>query len=250
MYLSTKNYTDFFQWFEKERIKKTKLNVENCIKSANNLIENLNNKKDLWLKIKIENYIHRNGFNISIEDVLLKISKDFLFAAHFAKPFMKQGVEDTQLFYLQDKFGINYNRGKSSDFPITANGHNSYRFTNDGEFKKGIKKTNKTSKSIDSIIFIGNKKFWTTQKVTTDDGGATNSVNDDIIKFLKPNILFLENNPNNSDKFVYLLDGPYWKRKNRKDDKYNRLEILQREFKHKDIIICDSDQFGKKYGNK
>lgn len=250
MLLETKNYSTFFEWFEKERIEQTIKNRNECIESAKNLLKNIDSKKDSWLKTKISNYLERHGFDNSIEDILLKISKDSYFAAHFAKPFMKQGVEETQLFYLKDKYDINSHRGKNCEFPITANGYNSFRLTNQGEFKKGIKKTNNTSKSIDSLIFIDSKKFWITQKVTTDDGGATNSVNDDIIKFLKPNILFLEKKTNNIDKFVYLLDGPYWKRKNRKDDRYNRLEILQQEFRHKDIIICDSDQFGKKYGNK
>jgi hypothetical protein len=246
----TDNYCDFFSWFEYERIQKTIANRNECIQSAKNLLKNSNFKKDYWLVLKIDNYIHRNGLEISREFILNKISNDYLFAAQFAKPFMKQGVEDTQLFYMYDKYKIQSNRGASSKFPITANGNNSYRFTNEGEFMKGIKKTNKTSKSIDSLIIVKNTKFWTTQKVTTDDGGATNSVNDDIIKFLKPNLLFLEKNPKFTDKFVYLLDGPYWKRKNRKDDNYNRIEILKNEFKTKNIIICDSDEFGKKYGIK
>ena len=249
-YLPTNNFNNFFEWFESERISKTKLNTQDCIISAKNLIKNINSKTDSWLKIKIQNYMIRNGFDLDIQTILQKIESDELFAALFSKPFMKQGVEDTQLFYLKDKYFIQSNRGKSDKFPITANGENSYRFTNDGQFKKGIKKTNKTSKSIDSLIFIGDTRFWTTQKVTTDDGGATNSVNDDIIKFLKPNMIFLNRNTNNTDKFVYLLDGPYWKRKNRKTDKYNRLELLQKEFQNENIIICDSDEFGKKYGNK
>lgn len=250
MYLPTSNFNNFFEWFEKERISKTKLNTQECITSAKNLIKNIDSKKDSWLKIKIQNYTNRNGFNVDVKIILKKIVNDEFFAATFSKPFMKQGVEDTQLFYLKDKYSIDSNRGKLNEFPITANGKNAYRFTNEGEFKKGIEKTNKTSKSIDSLIFINNERFWATQKVTTDDGGATNSVNDDIIKFLKPNILFLNTNPTNTDKFVYLLDGPYWKRKNKKNDKYNRLELLQKEFQHDNIIICDSDEFGKKYGNK
>lgn len=249
-YILTEESTNFFEWFKKERVSKTKSNTKNCIISAQNLTENVDSKKDVWLKTKIQNYINRNGFSVKLESILNKIIIDVYFAAMFAKPFMKQGVEDTQLFYLKDKYSIESNRGKSDKFPITANGENSYRFTNEGEFKKGIKKTNKTSKSIDSLIFISNNRFWITQKVTTDDGGATNSVNDDIIKFLKPNMLFLKKNINNTDKFVYLLDGPYWKRKNRKTDKYNRLELLQNEFKNENVIICDSDEFGKKYGNK
>jgi hypothetical protein len=249
MLLETKNYSNFFDWFEQKRIEQTVKNRNECIQSAKRLLENIDSKKDSWLKVKISNYLERHGFDDSIKDVLLKISKDSLFAAHFSKPFMKQGVEETQLYYLKDKYDIDSYRGKNCEFPITANGKNSYRFDENGNLKKGIKKTNKTSKSIDSII-KKDTNFWITQKVTTDDGGATNSVNDDIIKFLKPNLLFFKNNPNSTDKFVYLLDGPYWKRKNRITDNYNRIELLQKEYKHENIIICDSDEFGKKYGNK
>jgi hypothetical protein len=261
-YLLTNEYSSFFDWFINERIRGTRQNQQECIDSAKCILDFLNKKinkiphQHKWLYNKLTNDNNTSDFYLVDNTDLYKLLNEIIDINNssskklFAKPYMKQGVEDTQLFYLKNKYGINSNRGGKSEIPITANGINSYRFTNDGEFKKGIKKTNKTSKSIDSLICIGNTKFWVTQKVTTDDGGATNSVNDDIIKFLKPNLLFLNNNLKNTDKFVYLLDGPYWIRKNRKSDKYNRIQLLQKEFKHKNIIICDSDNFGKLYGNK
>jgi hypothetical protein len=261
-YLSTISYSSFFDWFMEERIRAAIQNQKNCVASARVIKDYLDGKikkipsKDKWLYNKITNNNNATSFYLVKNTDSYKLLREIIDPNNssskklFAKPFMKQGVEDTQLFYLKDKYSIESNRGKCAKLPITANGENSYRFTNEGEFKKGIKKTNKTSKSIDSCIFIDATKFWITQKVTTDDGGATNSVNDDIIKFLKPNLLFLSNNPSTADIFVYLLDGPYWKRKNRKSDKYNRIELLQKEFNSKNIIICDSDEFGKKYGNK
>jgi hypothetical protein len=257
------DYNSFFDWFKADRTYDTLNNQLNCISAAKVIKNYLNgNLKKLpnevkWLYNKLTNE-NNDPTNYLVEMSLMKLIDEIIdpnnasSKKHFAKPSMKQGVENKQIFYLKERYGMKFNHGSTAKIPICASGANSYRFTSEGEFKKGIKKSNHTSKSIDSLFIndVDVTKFWTTQKVTTDNGGATNSVNDDIIKFLKPNMLYLKKNPNTSERFVYLLDGPYWERKNRKDDELNRIELLREEYKHPNIIIMNSDEFGKAYGNK
>jgi hypothetical protein len=254
-------YKTFFDWFRADRTYDTLINQLDCVEDAKVIKTYLNGdlkklpKRVEWLYNKLTNE-NNDPSNYLVETSLMKLIDEIIdpnnasSKKHFAKSAMKQGVEGKQLYYINQRYGMEFHHGSKSEIPICASGKNSYRFTNEGEFKKGINKSNSTSKSMDSLYIQNVIKFWTTQKVTTDDGGATNSGNDDIIKFLKPNMLYLNKNPNTSERFVYLLDGPYWERKNRKDDKLNRIELLRSEFKHPNIIIMNSDEFGKAYGNK
>lgn len=255
------DYPNFWEWFKSDRIYEGLMNQIEVVEHAKIIKKYIDNYLEKipstvkWLYKKLTNE-NNNPINYLVETSLIGLVDEIIdpnnasSKKHFAKYVMKQGVEGKQLFYLKQRYGLEFYHGKSADIPICASGKNSYRFTNDGEFKQGIKKTNGTSKSMDSLYINNMIKYWTTQKVTTDDGGATNSVNDDIIKFLKPNMLYLKKNSNTNERFVYLLDGPYWLRKNCKDDKLNRIELLRLEFNHPNIIIMNSDKFGKTYGNK
>lgn len=256
------HYDTFFDWFIDKRVYGNKLNQMEVVSHAKivkkfltgELLKLPSNVK--WLHEKLTNSNNRPE-NYLVDGVSpLTLCNEIINPRNatskklFAKPYMKQSVEEDQLKYLHIKYNLEFSRGKNGYFPITASGVNSYRFTKDGQFQKNIKRTNNTSKSIDSILIHNDYRFWTTQKVTTDDGGATNSVNDDIVKFLRPNHIYLNKFGTSNEFFLYLLDGPFWKRKDRQSDIYNRIETLKHQFSHPNIIICDSDEFGKLYGSE
>jgi hypothetical protein len=154
----------------------------------------------------------------------------------WAKSPRKSGIEKIQVEYWKKYLGIDLKIGKENG--ITALGKNSYRFSLEGEFLKGVKKDkNKNTKSIDAI-FLDN--FYTILKVTTDDGGSTNSVEEEIITLIKSATKFLEKYPNDLKKFVFVLDGPYWLRNDNLDKSKTRFDVLFENSQDK-LIICTSD---------
>jgi len=261
-YPNPKDFLTFDDWFVEKVRYGNAINQMEVIESAKVIKRFINNdidkipSKHKWLynKITNENNLPEN-YIVPYTDTL-KLCNEILNPRNasskklFSKAYMKQGVEADQIEYLDKKYNLLFSRGIDGYFPITANGKNSYRFTKNGEFKQNIKKTNNTTKSIDSCLYHKENVYWTTQKRTGPDGGATNSVQDDIVKFLRYNKLYLEKKEStNNWFFLYLLDGPYWQRKDRNTDMYNRIETLQFEYNHPKIIITTSDEFGIEYGN-
>lgn len=159
---------------------------------------------------------------------------------HWCKSVRKQGVEKLQRKFLSDKFGIKIFAGKK--YGVTASGINSYRFElSTGEFLQGVRKTQgKTSKSMDGKTPIKNpNNAWTFQKVTTDNGGGTDSVEAEVIETINAAKKCIHN-LGSSDFYIFLLDGPFYQRKQYKTDKKTRFEKLF-ELSENQIIVATSD---------
>jgi len=162
---------------------------------------------------------------------------------YWCKSPRKQKIEEIQRNFILLNHNINILAGKK--FGVCASGDNSYRFIYETfEFKKGVnKKEGSTTKSMDGLIqqsdLNTDLKCWVFQKVTTDDGGSTNSVEEEVIETIKvanKNIeKFKEQNV-----FIFLLDGPYWGRKQYKKDSKTRFEKIS-EMSSDYVIICDSN---------
>lgn len=159
---------------------------------------------------------------------------------HWCKSVRKQGVEKLQRQFLLENYKIQILAGKNHN--ITASGDDSYRFDlKTGELLKGVRKIQgKTSKSMDGVVVVKTtSKVWTFQKVTTDNGGSTDSVEAELIETIYAakkcvNDLKIE------DYFVFISDGPFYQRKQHKTDKKTRFEKLY-ELSEKQIIVATSD---------
>lgn len=200
------------------------------------------NKKYFWLKSKLEKNIKNKFRGLLVEKDILGFIEEILDVNNssaklqWSKSPRKSCIEKIQVEFWKQYLGIDLKIGKKNG--ITAVGENSYRFSLDGEFLKGVKKDkNKNTKSIDAI-FLDN--FYCILKVTTDDGGSTNSVEEEIITLIKSVTKFLEKNPDDLKKFVFVLDGPYWMRKDNLDKSKTRFNVLYENSQDK-LIICTSD---------
>jgi hypothetical protein len=159
---------------------------------------------------------------------------------YWCKSVRKQGVEKLQRKYLKEIYKVEILSGKENG--VTPSGPNSFRFKlDDYEFVKGAKKIQgKTTKSMDGFINLeSGVKGWTFQKVTTDNGGATDSVEAEVYETIKAvkNYFKIKNS---SDKFIFILDGPFYQRKQYKSDDTTRFGKLY-NFSDDNILIVTSD---------
>lgn len=155
---------------------------------------------------------------------------------HYAISPRKQGVEDLQKEYLFEYFGVKLT-------PLPKSGKNCYRFNKlTGELELGKPNRSKQySKSMDGKF---KDNIFTFQKVTTDDGGSTNSVEDEVSDTVNLAVLHHSKFPKSEYIFIFLLDGPYWNRKSSENKSKTRLDELIDQIPHildKKIIICSSD---------
>ena len=147
----------------------------------------------------------------------------------WCKSVRKQGVEKLQRQFLLNEYKIKILSGKKNG--ISAAGDNSYRFDlTTGELLKGVKKIQgKTSKSMDGIpVFETPNKGFVFQKVTTDNGGGTDSVEVELIETIVAAKKCV-NNLKNDNFFVFIADGPFYQRKQHKTDKKTRFEKNKEE---------------------
>ena len=158
----------------------------------------------------------------------------------WCKSVRKQGVEKLQRQFLVEKYKIKIFAGKKNN--ITASGDYSYRFDlKTGELLKGARKVQgKTAKSMDGYIAVKTPvKVWTFQKVTTDNGGGTDSVEVELIETIRAAKKCV-NDLKSKDYFAFIADGPFYQRKQHKTDKKTRFETLC-ELAEEQIIIANSD---------
>jgi hypothetical protein len=246
--------TFYSYYLEQNRIKDIQ-NQQECVEAAKSIksflegkIEKLP-KKDKWLYEKLTKNIqdayrgqlvdkNLNGIIDEIIDMNNSTSK-----LYWSKSPRKQKIEEIQRDFILLNHGITILAGKQ--FGVCASGDDSYRFIYEtSEFKKGVnKKEGMTTKSMDGLVqqneLNTNLKCWIFQKVTTDDGGSTNSVEEEVIETVK----VANRNVDNFDQqnvFIFLLDGPYWERKQYKKDIKTRFEKIS-DMSSDRVIVCNSN---------
>jgi hypothetical protein len=253
--LSESNESKFYTWYLETNRQNDIKNQQNLIVDAQNVknyllgeIEKLPKRSNFLLK-KLEKNIEQNFRGLHRQKEMIGFLDEIMDGSnssallYWCKSTRKQGVEKLQKQYIKQEYSIDIFSGKEHN--LTSNGPNSLRLNlKTGQLLKGVRKNDeKHSKSVDGFVNYNQVKdekvIYTFQKVTTDDGGGTNSVEVEAIVMVKTMLLNTKINVN-SPYWVLLLDGPYWLRKQHKDDIKNRFEKLLKKQTDK-IIICTSD---------
>jgi hypothetical protein len=248
------NETFYEYYLSQNRIKDIE-NQKNCVLAAISIKSYIEGKTKSvpkihkWLLEKLEKNIHQEYRGQLVKKNVLGIINEIIddnnssSKIYWSKSPRKQKIEELQRNFIFLNHNIEILAGKKSG--ICASGTNSYRFMYDTfEFKKGInKKEGLTTKSMDGIINLNGTKIgskcWVFQKVTTDDGGSTNSVEEEVIKTINvanKHVFKFKS----EDVFIFLLDGPYWGRKQSKKDDKTRFDKIYK-MASPNIIICDSN---------
>lgn len=193
---------------------KSKIRRQANIFEAQEAAEN----KERWLVVKVENYIERFSLDISVEDILVKIKKDYLYAATFAKDPGRQNIaEKVQLEEI----------GKYCEVQQLPTKGKDALYINNGE----ISKIKSRTKSIDAII----NDTYCSLKYTKDGGGSQDNQRDDIYNTLDASKDCTEN-------FAAIVDGEYWDKE---------LPKLVAEYKnYQNIWIGTSDDWIKEKGTR
>ena len=249
-----KDMENFYKYFTDKNKTMDLKNQQITIEAAKSMKTNIKildklPKTHNWLLEKIQKQLgHRGCLRTrtikSICDEILDPNNSSALL-HYAKSPRKQGVEGIQREYVREKWGIEILAGKKYNF--SPQGKNSYRLSKKGELLKGIKMNRDNHhKSFDGKIL--NESLLVFQKVTTDDGGSTNSVYTEVYETILSCKLYLSNNVNSQQRFIFLLDGPYWERKDSKYDIKNRFQKLE-EHSNDKLFIVNSDNINKILNN-
>jgi hypothetical protein len=245
----------FYNYYLNQNRFKDIQNQEDCVEAAKSIklfltgnIQKLP-KKHKWLHEKlIKNIQDRYRGQLVIKNIIGIIDEiidmnNSTSKLYWSKSPRKQKIEEIQRDFILLNHGLTILFGKK--FGVCASGDNSYRFVYESsEFKKGInKKEGMTTKSMDGLLqqteLNTDLKCWVFQKVTTDNGGSTNSVEEEVIETIKVanknTINFKEQNV-----FIFLLDGPYWERKQYKKDIKTRFEKIS-DMSSDRVIVCNSN---------
>jgi hypothetical protein len=252
--MKTNTQTFYEYYLEQNRIKDLK-NQEECVNAAQSIKLFLTGETQSlpenckWLFDKINKNIRDNYRGQLVKKDVLGIIEEILdnenssSKLHWSKSPRKQKVEELQREFISQNHDIIISAGKGNG--VCSSGKNSYRFIYEtAEFKKGLnKKEGLTTKSMDGIITLPEtktgEKFWVFQKVTTDDGGSTNSVEEEVIKTINVVKKYTENFIT-KNIFIFLLDGPYWERKQYKKDSETRFQKIHK-LSSNTVIICNSN---------
>jgi hypothetical protein len=255
IFLKKKDMGNFYNYYlEQNRIKDIQ-NQKECVEAAKSIklyltgsIQKLPQKYN-WLYEKLTKNIEDNYRGQLVVKNIIGIIEEIIdmnnsaSKLYWSKSPRKQKIEEIQRNFISFTHGLTILAGKQ--FGVCASGNDSYRFIYEtSEFKKGInKKEGITTKSMDGLILQTelntDLKCWVFQKVTTDDGGSTNSVEEEVIETIK----VANKNVNNfpvQNIFVFLLDGPYWERKQYKKDNKTRFEKIF-EMSSGYVIVCNSN---------
>ena len=185
-------------------IKKQRENID--------LAQNAAEKKSAWLITKVSNFLVRFSLDEEVEDILVKIKEDYLFAATFAKNPGKQNIAEKIQLTEIEKAG-----NKVEKLP------NNRLYINNGELSSKKDRI----KSIDAII----NDTYCSLKYTKDSGGAQDNQRDDIYNTLDAAKDCIEN-------FAAIVDGEYWEK---------LLPSIEEKYKnYNNIWIGTSDEWIKK----
>lgn len=230
----------FYNFYLENNRKKDIINQQECLDAAISIKSFINNeikkipKKHKWLFEKLQKNITDGfrgqlvfkDFSGIIEEILDENNSSAKLL--WSKSPRKQGVEDIQQSYLMSAHSLDLSL-------LSKSGKNSLKFnSNTGELVSNVSRKQNHTKTLDGKIKNISVKNYTFQKVTTDDGGSTNSVEDEVHTTIN-SALIRDNN-----YIIFILDGPYWKRPSSEDKSKTRFEMIYQKSTNK-IIVCDSD---------
>ena len=167
-----------------------------------------------WVKDKIAAYFDRWGETMTMEAKLEQICTEDDEARHFAKDPKKQK--------FHEKFGqlyLNKNGIEVEDLPQKGKGaihlHDGKRVCDQ------IKRPNGGSKSLDCITRPGRLTDYIFQKWVEEPGGTQGNQGDDVDNFLKQATLVGLRAGPTADRYVALVDGPYFDEKKMAEHRSN-----------------------------
>jgi hypothetical protein len=198
----------------KEIIKNlTRQNRRTNVRLANSIIEkHLNGKKltkkELELKIKIENWFERSFLesDYTVSELLFDIANSLtnrdceIKSQQFVINATRQSAsEKSQLEHMKLR---GYQMTKMS-----ASGKNSLRFSRNSFDLVPNKTEGETSRSFDYKREYDGIVEFLTGKVTFGQGSGQNNAKSEIVDFLRRSNVFLKNNPDLNMVFTALVDG-------------------------------------------
>lgn len=154
---------------------------------------------DADLQRKMETFAHRFGY--AVEQVREKIAADPMFAAHFAKQPMRQGMHERKAAeWLETLDSVR-------DFRVLPkSGAGALYVTSDGEVKRGAELRARPSKSLDFLWRTGDTTCYAMHKFTRDSGGSQDSQFKEMRELLQQ---FLRC-PDETCILLVIVDGPYY----------------------------------------
>ena len=154
---------------------------------------------DAGLQKKVETFAHRFGY--AVEQVRAKIAADPMFAAHFAKQPMRQGMHERKAKeWLRTLDSVLDFRG------LPKSGANALYVTSDGEVKRGSDLQAKPSKSLDFLWRTGSTTCYAMHKFTRNSGGNQDSQFKEMRELLQQ---FLRC-PDETCILLVIVDGLYY----------------------------------------
>lgn len=185
---------NFIEKVENEKKKLRLLNIEELRKDIDKA----------WVKEKIHNHVIAFDGIITENEVREAILNNIIVASKFCKDPNKQNISE--------KLAIEILEVKK----LPASGKNAIRFNDDGDI---VSIATGNTKSAD-FIYNG---YYTTQKYTSQDGGAQDNQRNDVIDFLKRG--------SKKYKVAAIVDGAYW-------DKWR--DKIQEQFKNNPNVLITS----------
>ena len=230
----------FYNFYLESNRTKDVINQQECVDAAKNVKLLLDGQisvlpsENNWLIEKLDKNIKNNYRGQLTPKDILGIVNEILDPNNssakmlWAKSPRKQGVEDIQQKYLKSVYNIDL-------VLLPKSGKNSFRFNSlTGDISNGTKRSQNHTKTLDGKISNLNVPNFTFQKVTTDDGGSTNSVEDEVYATIDASLLKKEH------FVIFILDGPYWNRTSSEDSTKTRFDVIYTKSTDK-VIICNSD---------
>lgn len=186
---------------------------------------------------RIATFIGRFGYRE--DEVLKKIERDEMFAAHFAKEPKRTGLHEyTAASWLRKLPWVN-------DFEILPKaGKDSMKVTSDGNIVSALKLANVPGKSLDFKWQTGKTTFYAMHKYTKEGGGSQDSQYQEMIELMKR---FHGCNENRIVLLV-IVDGPYYQENDARKLKTLQQQQRLREPKSFALSIKDVPKILKEYG--
>lgn len=193
--------------------------------------EVLNQLDSKSMKIKIDNFADKHGYNP--KEVKENIKNNEMFRSVFAKDPAKQN------FYQNKAAEYIKSMNNVKNFEVLpTNGDNAKYIVNGNILEgKNLKNKNQEAKSIDFYFESGKHKIYASHKYTKNEGGAQDNQYKDVQAFLNNS----RYNNLKDTKFIAICDGDYYQNKNSKSGDDTRIEQLQRLTDNKNVFVTDID---------
>ena len=183
------------------------------------------------MKVKIDNFAEKNGFNP--KEVRDNIKNNEMFRSVFAKDPAKQN------FYQNKAAEYISTMNNVKNFKVLPTNGDNAKYIINGNISEGkeLKNKNQDTKSIDFYFEYGKYNIYASHKYTKNEGGAQDNQYKDVQEFLKNS----RDNNSKYTKFIAICDGDYYQHKDTKSGDNTRIERLERLTDNKKVFVTNID---------